>query len=514
MAGGKQSPRQKMVNLMYLVFISMLALNMSKEVLNAFGLLNVNIEESNVASTSKNTDAMDGLIELAAAQPEQYGKAKEQGMKVDQVSKEYYDYIEDLKTEMKGTVEDPSEYAVMDKGDFLDVKFLEGGVITKDGQEFLNRMTEYRDAVKNAVPNNSKLAAELDKKFTPADVKIDEQVTMSYLDYNYKGYPLIASIAKLTLLQSEIKNIETQVLSGLISNEQAKALSVTKLTTLMEQPKSAYYNGEKFDGSIVLGKKDAAFKPKRVELKLDGRTLKENIDFEILEGKVQLKVGAGNPGDHKITGKLIFDENGKEEFIPVEQSFATIPKPNSATIAADKMNVVYRGVSNPMTISFAGISGNRVNASAPGLTKKSGNSYVMSPGRGKKVKINVTGTLPDGAKVSDSKEFRIKNLPRPTGMISKSYENVSKTRSNLGISTVSAEFLDFDFDLKPRVTGFLFKVPGQPSVPVSGTKLSSAAKNTLKKARKGDIVQITKIKAALPGVNVKSVSDIAIEITD
>ncbi|MEP0479716.1 MAG: gliding motility protein GldM, partial [Nonlabens sp.] len=434
MAGGKQSPRQKMVNLMYLVFISMLALNMSKEVLNAFGLLNVNIEESNVAATAKNELAMNGLSELANEQPDQYGDAKKKGQLVDQVSKEYFSYLEELKNEMEGTVENPSDYAVMDKGDFLDVKFLEGGVITKDGQEFLDRMKGYRDAVKAAVPENVELNNDLDKKFTPNDVTNKDGKEIPYLDYHYKGYPLIASIAKITLLQSEVKNTESQVLSSLISKEQASALSVTKLTTLMEQPKSAYYNGEIFDGSIVLGKKDPNFKPTKVELKLDGRKLSEN-QYSIEAGKIVLKVGAGAPGDHKITGQLIFMENGKEEPIEVDQSFATIPKPNSATIAADKMNVVYRGVANPMTISFAGISGNSVNASAPGLTKKSGNSYMMSPGAGKTVKINVTGTLPDGAKVSDSKEFRIKNLPRPTGMISKSYENVSKTRSNLGIST-------------------------------------------------------------------------------
>ncbi|AGC75989.1 gliding motility protein [Nonlabens dokdonensis DSW-6] len=499
---------------MYLVFIAMLALNMSKEVLTAFGLLNVNIEESNAAATAKNNAAMAGLTQLASEQPKQYGDAKLKGEKVDQISKEYFNYLEGLKNEMEGTVDDSEDYAVMDKGDFLDVKFLKGGKITPEGQEFLDRMTGYRDAIKETIPNNTGLANELDEKFTPEPVENRDGVMVPYLDYNYKGYPLIASIAKVTLLQSEVKNIETQVLAGLISSEQASALSVTKLTTLLEQPKSAYYNGETFDGSIVLGKKDPTFKPKRVELKLDGRNLTQGKDFEISEGRIDLKVGAGSPGDHKITGALIFEEGGKEESITVEQSFATIPKPNSATIAADKMNVVYRGVPNPMTISFAGVSGNNVNASAPGLTRKSGDSYVMNPGSGTSVKINVTAKLSTGESVSDSKEFRIKNLPRPTGMVSKAYENVRKTRSNLAISTVSAEFLDFDFDLTPRVTGFLFKVPGQPSVPVTGTKLSGTAVNVLNKARKGDLVQFANIKAVLPGVNVKSVSDVTVEITD
>ena len=85
-----------------------------------------------------------------------------------------------------------------------------------------------------------------------------------------------------------------------------------------------------------------------------------------------------------------------ESKIPVNQSFAVIAKPNSAVISADKMNVVYRGVENPMTISIPGIADNKVRASAPGLKRARGSKYVMNPGTGKTVKILATGTLPDG----------------------------------------------------------------------------------------------------------------------
>ncbi len=118
---------------------------------------------------------------------------------------------------------------------------------------------------------------------------------------------------------------------------------MTKYTTLMETPKSAYYNGETFDGNIVLGRKDATLKPKRVELKMDGNKLSES-NYSIEDGRVVLNVGAGSAGDHKITGALIFDQDGEELEVLVDQRFSTIPKPNAATIAADKMNVVYIAV--------------------------------------------------------------------------------------------------------------------------------------------------------------------------
>ena len=127
----------------------------------------------------------------------------------------------------------------------------------------------------------------------------------------------------------------------------------------------------------------------RADLMLDGRKLVQDKDFTFEGGKVKLNVNSGNVGEHKITGNLIFNEEGVEREVPVEQAFMTVPKPNSATISADKMNVVYRGVTNPMTISFAGIPDNLVVANAPGLSRGSGaGKYDMNPGSGREVVIN------------------------------------------------------------------------------------------------------------------------------
>src|SRR5699024_380277 len=98
-------------------------------------------------------------------------------------------------------------------------------------------------------------------------------------------------------------------------------------------------------------------------------------------------------------------------------SYAVIPKPNSAVISADKMNVVYRGVDNPLTISIPGVS--NIHASAPGMTHVSGPNYSLDPTniKARKVTINVSGKLSNGAEVSDTKTFRIKEIPNPIGAI-------------------------------------------------------------------------------------------------
>ncbi len=285
----------------------------------------------------------------------------------------------------------------------------------------------------------------------------------------------------------------------------------------METSKSAYFNGEKFDGEIVLGRKDSSTKPTRVELTLDGRPLTES-QYTIEDGKVKLNFNAGRAGEHKIEGQLIFAEDGNEILVPVKQAFATVPKPNSATISADKMNVVYRGVTNPMTISFAGVSDNKVVATADGLSRGNGvGKYNMNPGTGREVTINVTGTLPNGERVRDNATFRIKGIPKPTGTIRGEDGSVSMQRNSLGISTVGAKLDDFDFDLPLVVSGFKFKVPGQPTMTVGGSKLNTRAKAALRKAKRGETVQIFDIQAKIKGnssYKLKKVSPVIIELTN
>src|SRR5690606_32586859 len=112
------------------------------------------------------------------------------------------------------------------------------------------------------------------------------------------------------------------VLANMLQGTLTSEVSMTNYTTLLETTKSAYFNGEQFDGQIVLGRKDATTKPNSVELTLDGRKLTEN-EYVIEEGKVKLKISTGNVGEHKIEGKLIFLQDGEPVEVPVSQSFAT-----------------------------------------------------------------------------------------------------------------------------------------------------------------------------------------------
>ncbi|MFK7750061.1 MAG: GldM family protein, partial [Kordia sp.] len=191
-------------------------------------------------------------------------------------------------------------------------------------------------------------------------------------------------------------------------------------------------------------------------------------------------------------------------------------RPNSATISADKMNVVYRGVVNPMTISFAGVSDNKVVANAPGLSKVGNGKYNMKPTSGTEVKINVSATLDDGTKSSDSKTFRIKEIPAPTGFFRGVKGATKMSKSGVEKGSIKANFESFDFELPLRITQFDFKVPGQPTITVRGSKLDARAKNALKRAKRGQTVQFINIKAksSTPGLIIKKVSPVFVEITN
>lgn len=512
MAGGKLSPRQKMINLMYLVFIAMLALNMSKEVLSAFGLMNERISESNESATVRNAAFMQGLASKVEEQPAKYQPIKAKADDIDKLSSEFNAYLETIKTGLLKTVDDPKRYEEMDKTNHLDEKWFNGDNVSKDGKEFLAQIKTYREGVIEVLGEGNKdIQSDVITKFATEDETTSDGIKKGWLNYHFEGFPMVASLTKLTQMQADVKTVESEILSSMLAGEQVKQLSMRNYEAIVIPEKTAFFSGENFKGKVVLGRFDNTLNFENIVI--NGREL-ENIQA----GQVVLDFPAGAVGEREIRGTLQFKEGDSIVDIPIISKYAVVPRPNSATISADKMNVVYRGVANPMTISFAGVSDNNVNASAPGLSKSSGTGkYIMNPGSGKDVTINVTGTLPDGTKVSDRSTFRIKDIPKPAGTIAGQPDNVSLPKNNVEIATIDAKLFDFDFDLDINVTSFKMKVPGQPTVTVNGNRMNDQAKNALRKASRGDAVQIFEIKSQIKGnsnIKLLPASPVFIEISN
>jgi len=499
MAAGKLSPRQKMINLMYLVFIAMLALNMSKEVLSAFGILNSKIIESNAITDERNENSFGQLAQKAQEQPGQYGEKELIVEKIRKISKEYSDYLEGIKTEITRKTEKDDQgnflYEQMDKGDLVDRLFFKGEKPSKEGKEFLDRIRNYPSQIKEIA--GSKLPeveiVKIEKRFATSPIKSKNAgATLPWIDYHYKGFPLIATVTKLTQLQADIKATESDVMASMFQSDLIAAASLTAYQPIVVLEKSVFFQGEAVKGKIILGK----FDPKLIAKSV----IVNGSNVPAQAGQANFSFGSGNIGEHPIIGSFNFDENGKVISLPIKDKYVVVARPKSATISADKMNVVYRGVVNPMTISFAGISADKVTATAPGLSPSgTGGSYSMRPGTGTEVVINVVGKLPDNSLVSDRKTFRIKGIPGPTGTIRGEAGVVKGPKSSLEISTIGAKLEDFDFEVGLDVVGFNFKVTGQPTVVVPGNKLNAQCKSVLSKVGRGDQVTISEIKTKLVG---------------
>ncbi|MEH6659423.1 gliding motility protein GldM [Leeuwenhoekiella marinoflava] len=510
MAGGTQSPRQKMINLMYLVFIAMIAMNVDKEILNAFKIFDLKFTSSNSRLADDNQLAMAGLEAKALEQPAKYKPLLGKAERVKQISDEFYQYLASIKDTLTEGV-DTSSYANLDKTAVLDERWFTGDRYTKKGEAFLAKIETYKADMKEALGDEfSEVNSIVERTFAVEPQTNKDGKEIAWLRYNFEGYPLAASITRFTQMQNDIKTAESEVYSSLLQGQLSKDVSLSNYEAIVIPEKTAFFSGESFKGKVVLGRFDNSLNFDKVII---NGTEVDNLQA----GQVVLDFPAGNVGTRKITGELVYTEDGQPKSIPINSEYAVINKPNSATISADKMNVVYRGVANPMTISFAGVADNNVSASAPGLSKGSGSSYTMNPGTGREVTISVSGTLADGSKVSDSKQFRIKDIPSPTGTVRGEDGILKMQRNSLEISTVGADLPDFDFDLDLRVTGFKFNVPGQPTVQVSGNKLDSRAKDVLRRAQRGSTVQIFDISASIAGnssYRLKKVSPVLVELTN
>jgi len=508
MAGGKMSARQKMINLMYLVFIAMLAMNMSKEVLSAFGFMNEKLIENNISTTTKNKEAYANLATKAAEQSEKFGALNKQAIQIKEYSLGLYSYLEDLKVKMTADLEDKKDYETMDKTAFLDEYFFKGDKFTPKGQEFIENINGYRTNVTNILGADSKFASVLAKRFSTNDETDRDGKKIKWLDYRFKGFPLIASLTNLTQMQADIKNTEADIVADLLGGKLEEALSLNNYKGIVALDKNAYFAGEKVTGKIVLGRYDATMVP-------DAVTLNKKPYENIKDGQVIIDMPAGNVGNHDIKGEITFTQNGEPVNVAFESSYSVIPEPSTAVVSADKMNVVYRGLDNPISVSLPGVSDTNLRVSATGgkLTKSSG-KYSFRPAAGNQATINVSATLSSGKTVNSKATFRIKDIPAAMGSVRGQYGTVRMPKSGLGNAPIDAGLPDFEFDLNVKVQSFKIKVPGQLTILVNGRTLTAAAKKALSKAKRGDIINIYGIKATANGYNLKKVLPVNIELTN
>lgn len=489
MAGGKLTPRQKMINMMYLVLTALLALNVSREVMDAFYEVMVS-QEASIETVEKQNSSIYTAFEAAAAEnPVKAGPWRDKANDVKSRSAALYQQIEDLK---RGVIEaaggadeesgDPNKPQKMDDLEASPNYFL----IQGNGAKLKAAIADYREFMKTEAEGNDLLMNSLDGTFDLSDHKHDG-TTISWEQHKFEHFPLISVLTFLTKMQSDVRTSEANVIDYLQKNITASDLKFTGVRTVV-MPKSTFVTkGGEYEADVFLAAFDDTQNP---TVTINGQELSEE---DIVGGVAKVRFPANRVGETTWNGEIKLVQNGEEKVFPVEGAFNVAPP--SVVISPTKMNVLYRGVDNPLEISVPGVDPSNLIVSGTGV-KKSGNGYIADVTRNKGGELKISVSVRDGDKTSNmgSKLFRVKNLPDASGSIFGKTEGLMSANL-IKKAKVEAKFNNFDFELPLTVTSFQIIVPPFAPIDCKGSTLNSNARAALDKAKPGTPVIIRNIRA-------------------
>ena len=489
MAGGKLTPRQKMINMMYLVLTALLALNVSREVMDAFYEVMVS-QEASIETVEKQNSSIYTAFEAAAAEnPVKAGPWRDKANDVKSRSAALYQQIEDLK---RGVIEasggadeesgDPNKPSKMDDLEASPNYFL----IQGNGAKLKAALADYREFMKTEAEGNDLLMNSLEGTFDLSDHKHDG-TTISWEQHKFEHFPLISVLTFLTKMQSDVRTSEANVIDYLQKNITASDLKFTGVRTVV-MPKSTFVTkGGEYEADVFLAAFDDTQNP---TVTINGQELSEE---DIVGGVAKVRFPANRVGETTWNGEIKLVQNGEEKVFPVEGAFNVAPP--SVVISPTKMNVLYRGVDNPLEISVPGVDPSNLIVSGTGV-KKSGNGYIADVTRNKGGELKISVSVRDGDKTSNmgSKLFRVKNLPDASGSIFGKTEGLMSANL-IKKAKVEAKFNNFDFELPLTVTSFQIIVPPFAPIDCKGSTLNSNARAALDKAKPGTPVIIRNIRA-------------------
>ncbi|MEY2970983.1 MAG: hypothetical protein RLZZ599_1356 [Bacteroidota bacterium] len=488
MAGGKLTPRQKMINMMYLVLTALLALNVSREVMDAFYEVMLG-QKASIETVENQNDAIYAAFDAAANDNEvKAGPWRDKAKGVRTEADNLFTLIETMKAEIVTRAggedeEHPGKPAKMDDREAAANYFL----IEQKGAELKQAMAAYRDYLKTNSEGNQSLIDALDRTFDLSD-QMHDGANISWENSKFEHYPLISVMTFLTGMQSDIRTSEANVIDYLQRNIDAKDIKVTGVRPIVI-PKSTFVTqGDQYEAEVLLAAFDDTQNPTFI---INGQTVKAE---DIANGVATVRFPANKLGTNTWNGEIKLIANGEEKPYSIgEQTFNVAPP--SVVISPTKMNVLYRGVDNPLEISVPGVDPSNVIVNGSGVSKVGG-SYIadVTRNQGGTMKISVSVKDGDGTKSMGSKEFRVKNLPDAQGNVFGKTDGLMSA-SLLSKAKVEATFPNFDFELPLKVTSFQIIIPPYAPIDCKGNTLDANAKAALDKAKPGSPVIIRNIKA-------------------
>jgi gliding motility-associated protein GldM len=448
-----KEPRQKMINMMYLVLTALLALNVSAEIINAFKVVDNSLRQSNAVLTGSSQSIYDNFNELLK-DPKTAEKAavwKPKADKARELSKQASDLIDQYKMQlMKEAGYDPSSGDSSFKEDNVDVATRvfdtqgEGAKLYSALDKFKKDILAIDPDIAKAMGNRIPLDLSVPKSTTgkkPTGDAVKDWVTS-----NFYMTPTVAALTMLSKFQNDVKNTENEVATYCANQVGSVKIIYDKFVPLVSTNSSYFMPGEEMEIQAGLGAFNASVKP---QVFIDGKPLTVSE-----QGVAETKFNVGGTGSRamNITVKYVDPSSGevKETSKKIEY---TVGAPSGVAVSADKMNVLYIGVDNPLTIT-AGAGAEKVSASFSGgqISKASGSKYIARPSAGSSGEHTVT-VLVEG-KAAGKVAFRVKQLPNPAAYVGNLKPGAVPSSSFKAMGGVIAKLEDSEFDAPFEVVSY------------------------------------------------------------
>ena len=441
-----------MINLMYIVLLAMLALNVSTEVLQGFAVVQESLDRTTRNASSENEAIYGSFKDQMAANPEKVREWFAKATQVRDMSDSLYNFAEALKVAIVKEADGPDgDVHNIDNTDNIDAA---GTVmlspISGKGRKLYNAINSYRDRILTYVTDPRQREIIMSNLSTKVP-RHKNNLGKNWQEYMFENMPVAAAVTLLSKLQNDVRYAEGEVLHTLVSNIDMKDIRVNKLAAFVVPEKTTLYPGERFMANIVMAAVDTTQQP---EIYVNGARVNTHNG--------QYSFTAGGVGEHQFSGYILM-RNARGDVLRRNflQKYSVIPVPGGATIAADLMNVLYAGYSNPMSVSVPGVPQNGVSVSMTGgrLIAKGAGRYVAVPSAvGHDVTFRVTARDGDKTRSFPPFTFKVRKLPDPTPYIALGtdrYKGGNLTKAGLmGASTLNAAIDDGILDIQFRVTGF------------------------------------------------------------
>lgn len=460
----KLSPRQKMINLMYVVLMAMLALNVSSDVLDAFRMVDDSLTRSTKNSDALNENIYSALNEELRKDPEKAKAIHNKANKISILADALYDYIDSLKWQIAREVDgdDADVHNLRNRDNLEAANQIILSPARGKGDNLKASIDRYREKILEVVVDSTQKRLIADNLATDVP-KRSRGTGKGWKEYLFENTPACAAITILSKLQNDVRYSETQVLHELINNSDldidvsGRRLHVNAIDAYVIPTSTTVVRGSKFKARVVVGSIDTTQHPSIYV----GNSLLKATDgmYEAL---------CSSTGNHTFSGYVLaVDGDGKIVKKEFSQEY-TVVEP-TATVSATLMSVLYAGYPNPISVSVPGVPVNQVSLSMTNgtLTRDGDGKYTAVPAKvGEDVEFTVTANQEGHPTTIGTYSFRVRKLPDPTPYIAYTdaggnpirYKGGGKSaiskKNLIAAEGLSAAIDDGLLDVQFKVTGF------------------------------------------------------------